>query len=268
MSKHNSNAGQDKNEKALILVVEDDFELRTVICSELEEEFVVLEADNGQDGLEKALEQGPDLIVTDLMMPVMDGVELCRELKTKVDTSHMPVIMLTAQSSVENQIIGLETGADAYITKPFLMELLIARIHNLLKSRRQLYRRFREPLDESEMPELLQLQNSRDREFVEKTYSVLKQHYAEIDFSIDSLAADLGLSRRSMQRKIKVLFNQAPLQLITEYRLNQAVKLLQNTSVNITDVANQAGFGDLSHFYRVFKKEFSKAPSQYRDEEL
>ena len=127
MGKNDLRDAEDQVEKPLILVVEDDFELRTVVSSELAEEFEVLEADHGRDGLEMALEHAPDLVVTDILMPVMDGVELCRELKAQLATSHIPVIMLTSQSSVENQIEGLDTGADAYITKPFHMELLMAR---------------------------------------------------------------------------------------------------------------------------------------------
>lgn len=262
-----------ENGKSLVLVVEDDFELRTVVCAELEEEFEVLEAENGQDGLDQALEHVPDLVVSDIMMPVMDGIELCKELKERHATSHIPVIMLTAQSAVEHQIEGLESGADDYVTKPFLMELLVARIHNLLKSRRQLYHRFSEQLAEVEDPDdhetldLPSLQNQGDRGFIEQTYTILRQRYTDADFAITSLAEELGMSRRSVQRKIKALTGRTPLQLITEYRLKQAAKLLRNTTTSITEVAYESGFGDLSHFYRLFKKQYDKNPSQYRGEE-
>jgi len=261
----------------VILVAEDDEDSRWLIVSELKDDYKVIESENGKDALGKSLDMIPDLVVTDIMMPVMDGVEFCRKLKEHPFTSHIPVIMLTAKASVESQIEGYETGADAYITKPFNMELLKVRIQNLLTVRRQLRKRFSEqfyerdgmgdpqqPADVEAFPQP-HFQNRMDGEFWEKICEILERRTTEIDFSIESLADELGMSQRSLQRKIKAISDRTPVQLIAEYRLKQAVRLLVDTSSPITDVAYEAGFGDLSHFYRLFKKRFGKNPSQYRD---
>jgi len=261
----------------VILVAEDDEDSRWLIVSELEGSYRVIEADNGKKALSMTLEQIPDLVVTDIMMPVMDGVELCRRVKEHPFTAHIPVVMLTAKSSVESQIEGFETGADAYITKPFSMELLKAQIQNLLVMRRQLRQRFSAQLSATEsrasrqspadagVPGQPLFQNAMDQEFWTEILDVLNRRSAEVDFSIDSLADELGMSQRSLQRKIKAVSDRTPVQLIAEYRLKQAVRLLVDTSRAITDVAYESGFGDLSHFYRLFKKRFGRNPSQYRE---
>lgn len=166
----------DENDVPLILVVEDDLDLRLVVAFELSEHFEVIEAGNGKDGLDLALEAIPDLVVTDVMMPVMDGLELCRELKTRVATSHIPVIMLTAKSAVENQVEGLQTGADDYVTKPFLIELLMARIQNLLKTRQTLRKRFSQ-----EFTSVAKMISEREVEgtFLKKAEAVVNEHLAE-----------------------------------------------------------------------------------------
>ena len=263
-----------------ILVAEDDDDSRWLLVDALKNSYRVIETDNGRDGLAQALEHIPDLVVTDLMMPVMDGIELCRRIKEHPFTAHIPVIMLTAKTSVESQIEGFETGADAYITKPFDMHLLKVQIQNLLALRRQLRRRFSEPFTEQgflSSPEspggagpsaVPQLQKRLERKFWERMCTVLKHHYAEADFSIDRLASELGMSQRSLQRKIKALADLTPVQLLAEYRLKQAVRLLADQSLSVTDAAYGAGFNDLSHFYRLFKKQFGKNPSQYREGDL
>jgi DNA-binding response OmpR family regulator len=263
-----------------ILVVEDDADSRWLVVSALKQDYRVIETDNGKDGLDRALEDIPDLVVTDLMMPVMDGIELCRRIKEHPFTSHIPVIMLTAKTSVASQIEGYETGADAYITKPFAMQLLKVQIQNLLTLRRQLRKHFSERFAEQGGPDHAEdlpaagalgpthLQNRMERKFWEKAYTVLKRHASEVGFSIDGLAMELGMSQRSLQRKMKALAGLTPVQWIAEYRLGQAVGRLRDKSVSVTDAAYTAGFGDLSHFYRLFKKRFGKNPSQYRDEEL
>ena len=263
-------------EKSVILVVEDEDDYRWLITSGLESDFKVLEAENGKQGLEIAMESIPDLVVTDLMMPAMGGIELCRILKETPDTSHIPVVMLTAKTSVDSQIQGLETGADDYVTKPFNMILLKTRIQNLLETRRLLREQFRglqeitDVQDTVELETLVapQLQNRVDREFWGKMCDVLRQRYSDIDFVIDGMANELGMSQRSLQRKVKALCDCTPVQLIAEYRLRQAVKLLHDKSKHVTDVAYEVGFGDLSHFYRLFKKEFGKNPTEYRNNEF
>ena len=266
---------EPSDETPVILVVEDDADYRWLIVSDLEDDYQVVEAENGKAGLEKALETIPDLVVTDLMMPAMDGIELCRRLKTGVETAHIPVVMLTAKTSAESQIEGLKTGADDYVTKPFNMVLLKARIHNLLETRRLLRSHFSSQFAQSalelegsasETLDMPELRSGVDRKFWDDLCRVLKKNHADPDFNIDALAIDLYMSQRSMQRKIKALMDLTPVQLIAEYRLKKAEALLMDHDVHVTDIAFKVGFGDLSHFYRLFKKKHGMNPSQYRDE--
>ena len=269
-----SNMRRDLSEELpVILLVEDEADYRLLIASDLEEDYQVVEAANGKEGLEKALETVPDLIVTDLMMPVMDGIELCRRLKAGVETAHIPVVMLTAKTAVESQVEGLRSGADDYVTKPFNMMLLRARISNLLETRRLLRRHVarefacsagEDPI--SEMLEMPELRSGLDRTFLENLCRILKAHYTDLGFNTDSLATELNMSQRSMQRKIKACVDLTPVQLIAEYRLKKAEALLKDPEMHVTDVAFEVGFGDLSHFYRVFKKKHDMNPSQYREQ--
>ena len=249
----------------MVLVVEDDAEYRWMISARLGEAFEVLEAADGREGVEKALKHIPDLVVTDLMMPGMSGIELCRELKANVQTSHIPVIMLTAKNSVESQIEGLETGADDYITKPFTMELLKARIRNLLKSRHMLRERFGGEFIHAGILES-SLKSSVDRALWERILSLLKENYPNPDFSPEEMAEALHISKRTLQRKIKALTDRSPVGLILQYRLKLAAQLLKQPSLKITDVAFDVGFSDSNHFSRQFKKEFGKTPSEFRAE--
>ena len=262
-------------ELPVILLVEDETDYRLLVASDLEEDYQVVEASNGKEGLEKALETIPDLVVTDLMMPVMDGIELCRRLKAGVETAHIPVVMLTAKTAVESQVEGLQTGADDYVTKPFNMLLLRTRINNLLETRRLLRRHFAREFawstEEdlcSETLDMPELRSDLDRAFWETLCRTLKAHYVDPDFNPDSLASKLNMSPRSLQRKIKALIDLTPVRLIGEYRLKKAEALLKDPEVHVTDVAFEVGFGDLSHFYRIFKKKHGMNPTGYREEKV
>ncbi len=256
----------------VILVVEDEADYRLLISSDLQEDFQVVEARNGKEGLAIALETIPDLVVTDVMMPVMDGIELCQQLKAKEETAHIPVVMLTAKTAVESQMAGFETGVDDYITKPFNMQLLRARISNLLRTRRLLrasyQRQLTQPDDEgaaASMLDVSELQSQSDREFWERLCNILREEHTNPEFTIDGLASGLNMSQRSMQRKIKALIDLTPVQLIAEYRLKKVEALLKDAQIHVTDIAFEVGFGDLSHFYRIFKKKHGMSPSQYRE---
>ncbi|MGB0413594.1 MAG: response regulator transcription factor [Coraliomargarita sp.] len=255
----------------VILLVEDEAEYRQLIAADLQEGYHVVEAVNGKEGLEKALEIMPDLVLTDLMMPVMGGVELCRHLKGEVKTAHIPVLILTGETAVVSEVGGLEAGVDAYVTKPFNRQLLRARISNLLETRRCLSQHFSRVLDSTsedyvaEMPRVPELHSRVDRDFWDRLCEILRDNHADPEFNIDSLASDLNMSQRSAQRKIKALVDLTPVQLIAEYRLNKVEALLRDTRVNVTELAFKVGFGDLSHFYRIFKRKYGMSPSLYRD---
>jgi DNA-binding response OmpR family regulator len=245
-----------------LLVVEDDADLRAFIVAGLKPNYEVIEAGNGQEGLEKACEHIPDLIVTDLMMPVMDGIEMCRQVKTNPETSHIPMIMLTAKSSVENQVEGLNMGADDYMTKPFHMILLEARIGNLLSSRRMLREQYSKQFMMTEEQPFLK--NSVDREFVELAVRVVEANYLSQDFRPEKFAKELNMNLRTLQRKLKAVADRTPAGFINEFRMMQAAKLLTTTSRKITEIAEQVGCDEPSHFTRMFKKYYDNTPLKYR----
>ena len=252
---------EDDMEASSVLLVEDDLDLLSFITSGLIANYQVIKAADGQDGLAAALEHCPDLVVTDLMMPGMDGLSLCRELKTNPATSHIPVIMLTAKKTVESQLEGLETGADDYITKPFSMVLLEARINNLLKTRRLLREKLAKTLYASD-PSLAEY--PMERKFLEKAVKVVEEHYSDPAFKTEELAAALNIGLRSLQRKLKSVADQTPAKLINGIRMRHAARLLVGTALSVTEIAFEVGCEDSSNFTKIFKQEYGLTPSRYR----
>ncbi len=250
------------NETPLVLVVEDDADILSFIALELMDDYQVVKAVDGEDGLAKALEYIPDLVVTDLMMPGMDGIALCRELKTNPDTFHIPVIMLTAKTSEESQLEGLKTGADDYCMKPFNIVLLQARIANLLQSRRVLREQLSRQFVPGEQP--LFLENTSDREFLERAARVVGEKYTNWDFKAEEFSSTLGMSLRTLQRKLRAVVNLSPAGFISEYRMKRASELLALTTRSVTEIAFQVGYDESSSFSRAFKKHFKMSPSTYR----
>jgi len=248
-------------DRPLLLVVEDDEDIRDFIIEGLEAACRVETAENGKTGLQKAKELIPDLIVTDVMMPEMDGTLMCRKLKTSIETSHIPVIMLTAKASVQHQLEGLKTGADDYITKPFLMEMLQIRITNLLESRRLLREKFSQEYSAltPAVPE-----NSLEKEFIEKVMAVGEEHYTDSEFKADQFAAALNMSLRSLQRKLKAVTDRTPKEFINQFRMTRAAERLTGSSDTVAEIAFQVGMDEPTNFSRLFKSHFEMTPSQYR----
>lgn len=252
----------DGRDKPLLLVVEDDQDIRTFITEGLSPFYRVEEATDGAKGLEMARNLFPALVVTDLMMPIMDGIELCRILKTDLKTSHIPVIMLTAKGSLDHQVEGLQTGADDYITKPFHMILLQARIANLLESRRVLRERFSQDfmISEQSVPE-----NSPDKTFMKNVFDVLEDNHSDPEFLVDEFARAMHMSSRTLQRKLKVLTGDTPAKLIWNFRLKKAAQLLKTTTMMVSEIAYEVGYGEHSHFSHQFKQLYGMNPSAYRN---
>lgn len=247
----------------VILVVEDDADIREYISQGLEGDYRVVLAENGRIGLEKAKQAVPDLIVTDIMMPEMSGVEMCRHVKKSMETSHIPVVMLTAQASVEHQMEGLKTGADDYITKPFNMDLLTIRIANLLESRRKLRERFINEYSPLSMPVA---ENAAEKVFLDHAETVMEEHYSDFEFRTDQFAAALNMSLRSMQRKFKAVLGRTPREFINEFRMAKAAELLVSTSKTIAEISFDVGIDEPTNFTRLFKSHVNMTPSQYRAE--
>ena len=242
----------------LILLVEDNEELRGAVKNELVKNYTVIEASNGKEGLLLALSKNPDLIITDVMMPEMDGKELCNLLKTNFKTSHIPVVMLTALADIDDKIQGLETGADAYVEKPFNVSILTATINNLIRSRENVNRL----LDDKEVKKQL----TPDESFLSDVINVIKENLTEKDFSIDTLCEVMGLSRSNLFRKLKGLVHMSPSDLIVKIKLGHAEELMKKkVHSRISDIAYESGFHDPKYFSTLFKKHYGKTPKEFME---
>jgi DNA-binding response OmpR family regulator/ligand-binding sensor domain-containing protein/two-component sensor histidine kinase len=245
-------------EDKVILLIEDTEELRKAIKNELDKQYTVLEASNGKEGLLIALSKNPDLIITDVMMPEMNGKELCNLLKTNFKTSHIPIIMLTALVDIDDKLKGLETGADAYVEKPFNLEILKVTIQNLIKSRENIHRL----LDDKEVDKQL----TPDERFLSDVIEMIKSNLHSKDFSIDNLSENMGLSRSNLFRKLKGLIQMSPSDLIIKIKLSHAEELMKSKShIRISDIAYESGFQDPKYFSTIFKKYYGQTPKEFMD---
>jgi signal transduction histidine kinase/DNA-binding response OmpR family regulator len=255
----------ESNEKWDFLIVEDNHDLRAFIRSILEPTYNVIEAVDGKDGLKKAVEHIPDLIISDVMMPKMSGYELCKEVKSNSKTNHIPIILLTAKASQENKIEGLETGADAYLIKPFDQEELLIRINNLCSQREQLQKKYQQevwlrPKDVSI--------TSVHQSFLENLKNAIERNLDNDKFSVDDLGNELAMSRSQVHRKLKALMDQSATKFIRDYRLHRAADLIKNDSGNITEIAYSVGFNSQTYFSKCFQEVFNCSPSEYKENSI
>ena len=255
-----------------VLIVDDNADIRTYLHSILQGQYSVLEAEDGKRGLELAREQVPDLIVSDVMMPVMNGLEFCQQVKKDDISSHIPVILLTARALEKHQIEGYESGADAYITKPFSPELLLARIDNLLQSRHQLKDLWGMKSAEQSAEEPAQVPAKApstapapiEDAFISRFKKMVEGRLSDSNLSVEDLAADMGLSRVQLYRKVKALTGNTPIDLLRKARLAQAQKLLQESELSVSEIAYQVGFASPSYFTKCYKDEFGTVPGEVR----
>lgn len=245
-------------EQALILVVEDNNELRGYLSSSFGQAYRVMEAVNGKDGWEKAVQTIPDIIISDVAMPEMDGFELCKSIKKDPRTSHIPMILLTVHAAHEQVLEGLRIGADDYIQKPFSMEILWARVKNLIELRRQFQERIKNRM--SLQPEQI-LVSTLDEDFYEELKSVIEKHISDVDFNVEYMADMLKMGRTTLYRKILALTGETPNQFIRSYRLHRGAKLLEARVGNVSEVANMVGFSNPGYFAHCFKEKYSISPS-------
>lgn len=261
-SRHQMLLQQDVEELSTILVVDDNEDIRTYLRVLLSDHYYVIEASDGQNGLRLAKESVPDLIVSDVMMPVMDGLTFCSKIKEDEVTSHIPVILLTARSEESQRIEGYEHGADAYLTKPFSAHLLLARISNLLQARRQ-----RKYMDAKNVlsAEFIQAEAPGERMFLERFKKVAKSHIGNANLRMDDLGSELSLSKVQMYRKVKALTGKTPAEVLREMRMQKAYSLLKQTDKTISEVAAEVGFAIPGYFSACFKKQFGINPTELRD---
>ena len=251
---------EEKNGKSRILVVEDSEDVRAHLLDNLEDQFSMQEAVDGEEGLSLAFDTMPDIIITDLMMPKMDGVELCKRIKSDERTSHIPVIMLTAKATVESRIEGLETGADAYMTKPFNMQELQTRLKSLIEQRKKLRERFSKETDLG--PSDIAV-TSVDEKFLNKAIQIIEQNLGDCDFDVTAMTGEIGMSRMQLFRKLKALTNQTPSEFIRTIRLKRASQLLKKNFGNVAEITYEVGFNNLSYFAKCFRELYGVSPSEY-----
>lgn len=253
-----SMADEDQD-KAQILIVEDNEELRKYISMELRQQFTVLEAKDGNEALGLAFERSPDLIISDILMPLKTGIELCREVKSNLKTSHIPIILLTAKAMVDDQITGIATGADLYITKPFNIRFLIAHVNQIIESRQKLYSRFSQ--DVYLLPGKV-AGNEIDKAFLQKAIDYIVDNIQDSQLGVDSIADLFNLSRMQVYRKIKALTGKSVVEFIRMVRVKQALKLMDTHRYSLSEIAFATGFNSSSYFTRVFKDEYGITPSE------
>jgi YesN/AraC family two-component response regulator len=247
-------------ETPTLLIVEDNKELQNYLFNYFNDIYNVIIASNGIEGLELTMKHNPNIIISDLMMPKMNGVEMCKKIKTDINTSHIPVIILTAKSGLENEKEGLETGADEFILKPFNIENLKLRIENILRTKQSWVKKFRSDSGSNTWKEL---SNKLDQNFLEKSINIIKKNIDNPDFSVEIFAIEIGMSRSALFKKLKAITGQSTSEFIRIVRLKKAAKLLKSAEYSITEVIFMVGFSDPKYFRTCFKKLFGKNPSEY-----
>jgi len=251
--------------KQTILLIEDNSDVVAYIASLIQKDYNFLVGKDGLEGIEIALQNIPDLIITDVMMPYKDGFEVCRTLKTNIKTSHIPIIMLTAKSDLESKLEGLENGADDYIMKPFNKSELLVRIKNSLLLRIKLREHYLSILNADEREKDYDEEDSLDKQFLQKLKSVVEFNIQDVEFSVESLCKEMNMSHSQLHRKITALTGLSPVKFIRDRRLSISKSLLRNKELSINLIATQVGFQDPGYFSRIFKQEVGVTPLQWRD---
>ena len=260
-----------------MLLVEDNQELRTFLRTIFSPVYRVIEAVDGMDGWSKALKFVPDIIISDVMMPEKDGIEMTKELRADMTTSHIPIVLLTAKTSIESKLEGLEYGADDYITKPFSATYLKARVENLLAQRHKLQSFYRDNLmnsvlsstavseevvlEEEKLPEM----SPNDRKFMDKLIELMEKNMDNGDLVVDDLVREVAVSRSVFFKKLKTLTGLAPIEFIKEMRINRAAQLIETGEFNMTQISYMVGINDPRYFSKCFKSKIGMTPTEYKD---
>ena len=249
----------ENTNRPTVLVIDDNTDIRQYERTLLQDEYVVLEAADGKEGLAVALKEVPDLVICDVMMPVMDGLEFTKQLKTNTATSHIPVIMLTAKNLEEHRAEGYEHGADSYITKPFHSKVLLARIENLLRQR-QLLKNLYQGAQEAEKEISESHLEDRDKQFLKQLQAIIQKNLSDSEFGVEDMGQQIGLSRVQLYRKVKAMTGSSVVDLLRKARLAKARRLLETRSMSVSEVAYEVGFSAPSYFTKCFKEEYGMLP--------
>lgn len=248
-----------QTDKPEVLIIDDNIDIRTYLRSVLSEKYNVSEAADGKAGLELARKIVPDIVLSDIMMPVMDGLAFCQQLKTDKAISHIPVILLTARSLDEQRAEGYEHGADAYLSKPFSLRLLLSRIDNLIESRKKLNQTWSKGVEDDEIGNI---SNEIDKSFLKQFRKIIQENLANSDLSVEQIGDEIGLSRVQLYRKVKALTGYSPVEMLRKARLTRARHLLRTTEKTVSEVAYAVGFSTPSYFSKCYKDEFGESPKK------
>jgi len=260
-------AARDISDMEKIMLVEDNVEVRNYLKTLFLSQYIVLEASNGTEGMDLAIEEIPDIIISDVMMPIMDGITFCKNIKSNVKTSHIPVILLTARTSLIFNVEGLEHGADDYITKPFNADLLKLKVKNMIASRKSLQQYFSDNKELIIEPKRIS-QTSSDQVFIEQAINSVELNMSNSEYSVDDFGRDMGMSRMQLYRKLKAMTGQSANEFVRLVRIKRAAQLIELNEFTISEVTYKVGFSDLQYFRSCFKKVFGVNPSSYTKSKL
>ena len=261
-------------EKETILIVEDNRELRFFLRTIFAQYFNVIEAENGRIGLEKSKTYQPDILVSDVMMPEMDGIEMVRALREEMTTSHIPIVLLTAKSTIESKIEGMKLGADDYITKPFSAAYLKARIFNLLEQRKKLQALYCASLiptsserQTTEQPKQISAPalSPNDQKFMDKVLETIDRNLDNGDLMVEDIASEVNMSRSVFFKKLKTLTGLSPIEFLKEIRMKRAAQLIETEEYNMAQIAYMVGFNDSHYFSKCFKQQYGITPTEYKE---
>jgi CheY-like chemotaxis protein/AraC-like DNA-binding protein len=246
-----------------VLLVEDNKEFRTFLKEQLEDFYQIVEAADGEEGERCAIDENPDLIISDIMMPKVDGIELCRRIKTNMQTSHIPVILLTARTADDIKINSYEVGADSYMSKPFNFDMLMVRIEKLIEQQEKRKQEFRKNIEVN--PSAITI-TSLDEQLIQKCLEYIEKNMDHPEYGVEELSRDLGMVRMSLYRKLQSITGNTPTDFIRSIRLKRAAQLLQGSQLPIVEIANRVGFSSSSYFAKCFKEMFGVLPKQYAED--
>ena len=254
--------------KISMLIVEDNEELRFFLSTTLQDSYVIYQARNGQEGLDMAIEKQPDFIITDIMMPVMDGMTMIRKIKMTQEICHIPIIVLSARTAVNYRIEGLNEGIDDYITKPFSVSYLKSRVSNIIQQRQRLQQIYVDQVNSNDRKDMFQMDISQitdsDQEFIKDLTEYINNNIGNADMKVEDIAKALGKSRTVFYVKLKSYFGMAPVDFIRHIRIQNAERMITETSLSFSEIAFKVGFTDSKYFGRCFKSETGMTPSEYR----
>lgn len=256
--------------KPLVLIIDDNEDMRKLVTTLLSESYSTITASNGREGIRKATKYVPDLIICDVMMPVMDGLECCRQLKKEITTSHIPVLMLTACSMDEQRVQCYDSGCDGYVSKPFNSSVLLSRCASLIENRKRIKELWQSPVAVS-VNQREEVRNSEpsdiDNDFYVRFLKIFREEMGNIELSVDSMAGKMGLERSQFYRKIKSLTNYSPVELIRHLRLKEGRALLTSTDKTVSEIAYDIGFSSPAYFTKCYREEYGETPKETRNRE-